>query len=266
MFMHGLALPASLQRDEGLLNCALFMLERHAPDDPFLAFKRIVQGNSLDLASDLFCMLKSPAPVLKGLGIKAFQSKNIPEGLKHVLIDMLIKSNPNFAVRELLHRGVQYRLLGMRVEGIAEQCPDPENRLTLSHAKDELGVPLARIHWKVDTLARRSLARLGQLFSSEMSRVGLPVPTLESWIAEGQWAEAPVIDMAHTMGTTRMSTNPRQGVVDKDCRVHGMHNLFIAGGSVFPTGGHSNPTLMIVAMAIRLAEKIKETTSHWPTS
>jgi choline dehydrogenase-like flavoprotein len=58
-----------------------------------------------------------------------------------------------------------------------------------------------------------------------------------------------------------MSEDPQHGVVDKHCRVHGMPNLFIAGSAVFPTGGHANPTLTIVALAIRLADHLKARSS-----
>jgi choline dehydrogenase-like flavoprotein len=60
-------------------------------------------------------------------------------------------------------------------------------------------------------------------------------------------------DMKHPMGTTRMSSTPGTGVVNTECRVHGVKNLYVAGSSVFPTGGHANPTLLIVALAARLA-------------
>ena len=62
---------------------------------------------------------------------------------------------------------------------------------------------------------------------------------------------------SHYMGTTRMSNDPRKGVVDADCRVHGMTNLYVAGGSVFPTGGGGMVTFNIVALAIRLADHLK---------
>ena len=61
----------------------------------------------------------------------------------------------------------------------------------------------------------------------------------------------------HHLGTTRMASDPKAGVVDADCRVHGVANLYIAGSSVFPTGGCANPTLTIVALALRLADYIK---------
>jgi len=62
---------------------------------------------------------------------------------------------------------------------------------------------------------------------------------------------------AHHMGTTRMHDNPKKGVVDANCQIHGLKNIFIAGSSVFPTCGYSNPTLTIVALAIRLADHLK---------
>ena len=60
------------------------------------------------------------------------------------------------------------------------------------------------------------------------------------------------------MGTTRISTDPKQGVVDANCKLHTVDNVYVAGSSVFPTGGSANPTLTIVAMAARLADHIKE--------
>jgi len=62
----------------------------------------------------------------------------------------------------------------------------------------------------------------------------------------------------HNIGTTRMHREPRSGVVDENCRVHGVANLYVAGSSVFPTEGTANPTLTIVALALRLADHIKD--------
>jgi choline dehydrogenase-like flavoprotein len=80
---------------------------------------------------------------------------------------------------------------------------------------------------------------------------------LEGWIAEDRPQDGVIIDMGHTAGTTRMSDDPKLGVVNSNCRVHGVAGLYVAGASVFPTIGHANPTLMIVALAIRLADRIK---------
>jgi choline dehydrogenase-like flavoprotein len=68
----------------------------------------------------------------------------------------------------------------------------------------------------------------------------------------------------HHLGTTRMHASPRCGVVDAECKVHGLGNLFVAGSSVFPTGGYANPTLTIVALAIRLADHLRARLSRLP--
>jgi choline dehydrogenase-like flavoprotein len=80
---------------------------------------------------------------------------------------------------------------------------------------------------------------------------------LEPWLDAGtdEWGRS-IEETYHYIGTTRMSTGARDGVVDTDCRVHGVDNLYVAGSSVFPTAGHVNPTLTIVALALRLAEHL----------
>jgi choline dehydrogenase-like flavoprotein len=68
--------------------------------------------------------------------------------------------------------------------------------------------------------------------------------------------DIPVAHHAHHMGTTRMSSDPRHGVVDENCRVHGVANLYVGGASVFPTGGGTNPTLTIVLLSLRLGKHL----------
>jgi choline dehydrogenase-like flavoprotein len=118
-------------------------------------------------------------------------------------------------------------------------------------------VPIARVNWRNDDEARRSLVRLGHLLATELPRVDLPAPLLEEWVAKERPQDAVIIDMGHTVGTTRMSNDPKVGVVDSNCQVHSVKALYVAGASVFPTSGHANPTLMILALAIRLADRIK---------
>ncbi len=257
MYAHGVALPFQVQEREGLLNCALYMIEERAPDDPLEAMKRLMRGRSVAPVSDLAALMKSPGLLMKALGTKVLQGNHVPAWLMASVVNSMIRVNPNFVVREHLNRGMPHKLLGLALEGISEQCPNPDSRITLSEAKDPLDVPLAKVSWKPGNQPLQSLARLGHLASREFSRVGLPAPTLEDWVAEEKLEDAIPIDMAHTMGTTRMSNDPRKGVVDGNCRVHDVKGLYIAGGSVFPTSGHANPTLMIVAMAIRLADHLK---------
>src|SRR5262249_8677662 len=135
----------------------------------------------------------------------------------------------------------------------AEQAPNPESRITLDGAVDALGQPRASLDWRLTSLDLRSIRRTLDVLVEEIrrSRIGQVVPTLDAH----PW-ESLVTVGYHHMGTTRMHPDPRYGVVDADCRVHGVANLFICGSSVFPTSGHANPTLTIVALALRLAHRV----------
>lgn len=135
-----------------------------------------------------------------------------------------------------------------------EQCPNPVSRVQLSRETDALGVPRADLHWTLSRQDLQSVRRGMELLAMEMGRIGVgrvKVPaTVDQWGSriEGGW---------HHMGTTRMAHDPRSGVVDPQCRVYGLENLFVAGSSVFPTSGFSNPTLTIVALALRLSTHLK---------
>jgi choline dehydrogenase-like flavoprotein len=135
-----------------------------------------------------------------------------------------------------------------------EQSPNPESRVSLSSARDPFGQPRVRLDWRLTTIDKHSLRRSLEIIGSELGRAGLgrlriDFPDDDSW---------PVVaDAGHHMGTTRMHQDPKQGIVDENCRVHGVSNLFVAGSSVFPTSGHANPTLTLVALAIRLADHVK---------
>jgi choline dehydrogenase-like flavoprotein len=134
----------------------------------------------------------------------------------------------------------------------SEQVPNSASRVSLLDRRDELGVPLTRLDWRV---TERDLATITdwlaildrQLQSAQIGHVVSP--------GEG-WAEG-IIGGPHHIGTTRMSFSPRDGVVNSDCRLHSVENLYIAGSSLFTTGGHANPTFTIVALALRLAEHLQ---------
>ena len=95
-----------------------------------------------------------------------------------------------------------------------------------------------------------------EILKEEIARAGLG--QFQSWVELNGGNLSPCYGGNHHMGTTRMHIDPKQGVVDQNCRVHGVSNLFIAGSSVFPTGGQANPTLTIIALAIRLADRVKK--------
>jgi choline dehydrogenase-like flavoprotein len=128
----------------------------------------------------------------------------------------------------------------------------------LGEERDRLGLPIASIDWRISARETATQAVLAQTIATELRRLGLPAPQLADWVREGRHEPALFTDACHPAGTTRMATNPREGVVDTDCRVHGVRGLYVAGSSTFPTNGHANPTLMIVALAIRLADHLRE--------
>ena len=138
----------------------------------------------------------------------------------------------------------------------AEQVPDRESRVSLDTRRDELGVPLTRLDWRVGENNRASIMSWLTAFDSSLRSggIGHVVFPTEGW-------EAGVIGGPHHMGTTRMSAHPRDGVVDADCRVHSVQNLYIAGSSVFTTGGYTNPTFTVVALALRLADQLRRALS-----
>lgn len=257
MYMRGLAPTEAVQEAQGLLNCATFVMEQRALDDPWEALKRLLNRTSARQMEDIKAVIVGSGLMVRGVGRKAFQSGFMPRPVREFVVNQLIRYNPNFVVQEFQTGGLPHKLTGVAVDAITEQDPDPENRVTLTDRPDGFGVPVPRVHWTVGERPRRTLIQLAKLVEVEFARAGLPLPKLASWVNDPT-EEAVIIDTGHTSGTTRMSIDPRKGVVDANCRVHGVGGLYVAGGSVFPTSGHANPTLMIVALAIRLADQLKK--------
>jgi choline dehydrogenase-like flavoprotein len=138
-----------------------------------------------------------------------------------------------------------------------EQRPNPSSRVTLSSDKDELGLPRVHLQWQLlqdDLLAaERSVSALAhEIGRRTLGRMRLQLDE------KSRWKDFRVLGGAHHIGTTRMSESAKTGVVDSNCRVHSVENLYVAGSSVFPTAGFANPTLTIVALALRLADHLKE--------
>jgi len=139
-----------------------------------------------------------------------------------------------------------------------EQMPDAESRIELLDARDRLGVPQAAISWHIGESSRIAARAAALAVASELTRLRLGRCRLDSWIDNESEPLAGVLGPTfHFMGGTRMSLTPQLGVVDANCKVFGLDNLFVAGSSIFPSGGHINPTLTIVALAVRLADHVK---------
>jgi choline dehydrogenase-like flavoprotein len=135
-------------------------------------------------------------------------------------------------------------------------APDPDSRVTLVRERDRLGLRRAKLNWSLSPIDRRSVVRSLELLGGAAGASGLG--RVQALVREDdrEWPD----DIAggfHHVGTTRMSDDPRDGVVDRDCRVHGTANLYVAGSSVFPTVGSGTPTLTLVALAMRLGDHLE---------
>lgn len=162
---------------------------------------------------------------------------------------------------ELRHN--QRRFKSFQLFYQTEQAPNPNNRITLSAARDPLGCQKLELHWQWSDVDASSIGRTHELLAAEFARSGLGELRLDDGATAPQLLTGGV---AHHMGTTRMHVDPKQGVVDENCRVHGVENLFVAGSSVFPTGGYANPTLTIVALSLRLADHIQNVLQSYTRS
>ena len=233
-----LALPERTLREERLNNCAVYFVRRPshkveptyftAGVKSFTQLADVLKGEDV-LDRDLGSHLRNVAGNLGDVG------RSLARGLAE-----RVRPRPRLALRTAL-----------------ETTPNPDSRVTLGEERDPLGMPRVRIDWRLNADDRRGLHRLHQVMRQEFARLALGRLVEDPTEDDTGWPVSMSGGMHH-MGTTRMHESPREGVVDPDCRVHGLANLYIAGSSVFPTGGVANPTLTIVALAIRLADHLKE--------
>ncbi|MDF2771160.1 MAG: oxidoreductase [Geminicoccaceae bacterium] len=128
-----------------------------------------------------------------------------------------------------------------------EQTPSPENRVALTQRRDVLGVPRPELHWRWHPADHTRLTRLRDVVARELAELGRIELAADAM---------PDPNAHHHAGTTRMHVDVAHGVVDANCRVHGVDNVFVAGASTFPTAGFVNPVLTIVALAARLADHL----------
>lgn len=138
----------------------------------------------------------------------------------------------------------------------AEQYPSRESRVTLVNDRDVLGIPKLRVDWRYVpediVTVRESIRMLAADFArSDVATFDYDPQSIELEMARyGAYG-------GHHLGTARMGDDPRTSVADANCRIHGMQNLYVAGGAVFPTSSQANPTLSIVALAARLAAHLQ---------
>ncbi|MEC7526048.1 MAG: GMC family oxidoreductase [Myxococcota bacterium] len=229
VYAAGVALSERMQVRRRLPNAAAYLLAEPREDAGWLSLRRLTRGGggTLDRAWDALNVLRRPGEIVRA------------------------------AMRRARHRPEQLPLRRLALVCNPEQIPSADSRVTLSEQVDALGVPTVRVDWRADARERDAALAMLEVLDRELPRLGLPRPTPSPWTrGEGDWREA-FVDHAHPMGTTRMATDPRHGVVDPDGEVFDAPGVFVAGGSVFPTGGTAHPTLMIMALSTRLGAHLR---------
>ena len=141
-----------------------------------------------------------------------------------------------------------------RLNPMVEQAPNPESRVVLGTEKDALGQHRINLDWQLTPLDLYTMTRAQEILDEELRKAKLGHLIIETHKdtlpkgIHGGW---------HHMGTTRMHVDPKQGVIDANCRVHGISNLYVGGASAFPTSGYANPVLTTIALVLRLADHVK---------
>jgi len=260
-FRRRFALTAEMQMAHGLLNTAFW------PDNPPL----YDPAHSSGVLSAVFLALAFPPagrrllPEAIRLAHTGPRPYRIAEHLRNALLglprgvsDMTRIVNERFVKKPrkpgflVPNRGGRYAL-----HYHAEQVPQAESRITLGNEADRFGVPRAVIDLRFCDQDVDSVIHSHQVLDQALraNRIG----RLEYWYPAEQLAErvyAQASDGFHQAGTTRMGLEAESSVVDAELRVHGLKNLFVASSSVFVTAGQANSTLLAVALAVRLAERL----------
>ncbi len=232
-----LRLAASRQQERGLLNGSvqLFSQLRAAPAGPGVAALQALRA--------------------------AWRRGELPEDTAAVLREALSGSGEIAGVGWRVLRGqparprvLDWAVLFARIE----QAPDPASRIQLGRERDPGGQPQAVLDWRLGEAEWQTARQLAVDAAQVLAATGIARVRLMPWLRtpDGPWHER-LEGGNHHMGTTRMAASPRQGVVDADCRVFGVANLYVAGSSVFPTSGFANPTLTLVALTLRLAAHLR---------
>jgi choline dehydrogenase-like flavoprotein len=194
-------------------------------DDIFIHLKTVLKEGWVEL------------PAILKIAIKRFQKRRLPFVLPNVNSEKL---------------GLYFQ---------TEHMPNPNSRISLDdNSVDALGIPRVNVHIEFNEIDKKTIKTAHNIFMNRYVKASTggysySESGLDKFIDEKINA---FNSSAHHLGTTRMSDDPTSGVVDQNCLVHGMTNLYVAGSSIFPTGGHVNPTLTIVALAIRLAEHLNQ--------
>jgi choline dehydrogenase-like flavoprotein len=237
------------QRREKLLNFSA-MLDRPSPEDP---------SHGSGVLSAMFL-------VKRVMGQRSRRaSANVTGHLRNLVVDLpsVARFSGNWLTKRTLSRR---RLPSVVIKGKAnvyglhydaEQSPNPDSRVSLSEDRDPFGLRRLKVDWRFREDDVESVVGSATLIDQSLRASGAGRLLRDADSVRDRVREMANVG-SHHLGTTRMSDHPQHGVVDSNCRVHGIENLYIASSSVFPTASYARPTLTIVALAIRLADHLKE--------
>jgi choline dehydrogenase-like flavoprotein len=233
-YLPRLCLNPDIQKEKQVLNSVCYLVFEFPEQSAVIAAKSLYQS---------FKQGKAPDTLTQDLKTLVLESPDI--------LNLLYR-------RYLKGLSAGTRPQRIWVHAHLEQAPNPSSRITLSAERDALGLPLPCIDWRLTELEKRTTQIIGETVKAEFEQLNLGQVTLADWLSQagGDWSQV-FGDSYHHIGTTRMADHPQRGVVTADCQVHGISNLFMAGSSVFPTGSYANPTLTLVALALRLSDHLK---------
>lgn len=233
-----IGLSQERMRRERLLNGSAFLVSRplHKAGDLYYSHKSLALLRLMDI-----------------VGHREPPNQNVLKYMVHVLKHA--NTNINLLLNAIRGKFKRERRFVLRLQ--METVPNPESRVTLSERRDALGEPRVALNWRTTAQDVEAYQRFDDILRKELSKEGMRIRKIDHDLSSDGWPVS-MLPAKHAMGTTRMHKDEKQGVVDEHCRVHGVQNLYVAGGSVFPTSGMANPTLTIVALAIRSADHIKQ--------
>ncbi len=206
--------------------------------DAYQAFKLAV-GN-----------LRSPSQMYRQI-----RTKSLPEDSKRLTM-RLIKGTPE--IMQVIYHEALRRPKQLALYTQSEQSPNRDSRMTLNASKtDALGMPRINLEWRLSRIDKDSIVKAQRIIGSQLESSGLghlvPEPAFKADSAD--WGPG-LRGGHHHLGTARMATDPKLGVVDPEGRAHTVADLYIADSSVFPVSGYANPLLTTVAWALRVADKV----------
>ena len=237
-----LKLKDSVIRDEKLINMTAWL------DHPPLSEKELA--------------IESAGEIYEGIWKYRKIVDDFSEHLNNVIND--IDGLVSYAGNKVFSDDEEYNRFGTQRSGVCgmsfimEQVPNKNSRVYLDEdEKDRFGNSRVILDWQITDVEKDSIKRYMELFGAALGEAGVGRLKLNPSDLELGYGDA-LLGAHHHIGTTKMHKSEKLGVVDENCELHEVRNLFIAGSSVFPTGGLWNPTLTIVAMSLRLADHLKE--------